>query len=413
MNSRVKLLLIIAIPVIAVVFAIYSYTRAYIPKYRWDTNYSYKSDQPYGMKLLYDILSTSRSEKDFLLIKKDPGQFLEGKDSTSLYFVAGYNYIISEDNVNKLASFVARGNTAFISNIETEHSIFDLLTDSEHPTLFLEDIEDSLVRVSFNRERPDSTFSFHFQFGKVKALYKWWGIDSVPFNDSLAQYGFQQVTTLNNGHIDCFRATYGKGTFIFHFNPILFTNYYISNETGLRYVNSLLSGYPADKIYWDEYSKVYMPASGGHGSQTPLRFILSERSLRWAWYVMWFFIFLYLFINAKRTQGRIPLILENKNTTTEYLNSLATLHYQAKSFVFIANEMMRQFHTFVKHKYNISPTVDKKEFAQKLVLKSEVSEKIINDIFKHYRQILYNQDPDKQSIIELYKATEYFYKNSK
>lgn len=414
MNKRTQLILIIAIPVLLLVFGIYYFRTVYIPKFRWDENYDYKNDQPYGLKLLYDILSDSRIDEQFVRITKDPGAILAGKDTASLYFFAGFQYLINDDNANKLANFVARGNTAFISNVQAEHMLFDKLTNSEHPMLFLTYFKDSMVNVTFNHQYSDSVFRFHYQVEKSKRVYDWMGIIRQTFDDSLSLYNFQRVTAIDSGLVDCFRVRYGKGTFIFHFNPILLTNYNLSKENGLQYVNALLSGYSANKIYWDEYSKVYRPSMSGQTStDTPFRFILSERSLRWAWLLLCFLVLLYLIVNAKRRQALIPLIPENKNTTIEYLKSLASLHYEARSMAFIADEIMRQFYTFVKHKYGIAPKTDKDEFAALLAVQSGFTRNDISDIFKYHREIRYNQEPEKQTLIELYNATEYFYKNSK
>ncbi len=261
MDNRLQLILVILIPVLLIVLGILYLKNEYIPKYRWDQNYSYKSDQPYGLKLMYEILSGARTKDNFVRISKDPGTFLNGKDSTSLYFFVGYQYIISEENAKKLTNFVARGNTVFISNIETEHTLFDFLTDSEHPTLYLHRLEDSVVHVAFNSQFPDSAFRFHFQAGKDKAIYSWLALDSVTITDSLSYYGFEKVTSFSNGYVDCFRVRHGKGTFIFQFNPLFFTNYHMANEDGLRFANAMLSEYKADRIYWDEYSKVSVSSS--------------------------------------------------------------------------------------------------------------------------------------------------------
>lgn len=415
MNKSTQLILIIAIPLLLLAFGIYYFRTAYIPKFRWDENYDYKNDQPYGLKLLYDVLSQSRTADQFVRINKDPASILAGKDTASLYFFAGYQYLISEENANKLADFVARGNTAFISNIQAEHMLFDKLTDSEHPMLFLTYYKDSMVNVAFNLQHSDSVFRFHYQVNKSKRIYVWMGIDSRTFDDSLSYYNFQRVSAIDSGLVDCFRVTHGKGTFIFHFNPILLTNYNLANENGLRYVNALLSGYNASKIYWDDYSKVYMPSNSGQqtNTDTPFRFILSERSLRWAWLLLCFLVLLYVIVNAKRRQARIPLIPENNNTTIEYLNSLASLHFEANSLAYIADEIIRQFYSFVKHKYGIAPKTDKEEFADLLAVRSGIIRDDVSNIFKYHREIKYNQQPEKQSLIDLYKATEYFYKNSK
>lgn len=219
---------------------------------------------------------------------------------------------------------------------------------------------------------------------------------------------------IQNYYVDCFRIKYGKGWFIFHFNPILLSNYTLTGKQGLSYINSLFSEYNKNRIYWDEFSKTalyndYMnPAN-----ESPLRFILSERSLRWSWYFICILVLVFVIMNAKRKQAYIPLLPSNRNTTIDYINSISTLYYQNDSLVFLADEILKQFLIFVKHKYNIPLNLEKSQIAKLLAPKSGIQEEIINKLFKHHMGVKYSPMKETKDLIEFYKLTEYFYTNCK
>ena len=411
MNKPTKIGLIIGAAVLLLFLAMYFIFRGYAPKYRWDENYSYKNEQPYGLKLMYDILSGSRTEKDFKVINGPPRNYFKKSDTASLYIFIGAQYISDSASSAALMKFVKRGNNVFISGINMTHGLFDYLTFSQHPMLYTSAYNDSIVKVSFPNRTKDSVFSFDYKLVDKKAIRGWIGFDTAVLRDTLSLYGFERVSYINNQFVDCFRVKWGKGWFIFHFNPILFTNYNLSQQKGLDYVNVLLSEYGKPKIYWDEFSKTQLGnGSGGH-HESPLRFILSERSLRWAWYLICIFILLFVIFNAKRKQAYIPLMPLNKNTTVEYITAIATLHYQNKSLEFLADEMMKQFKAFVKHKYGISPHLEKDEMVKQLAPLSGIPKETLDNLFKRYLDFKYL--PEVKYLIEFYELTEYFYQKCK
>lgn len=274
----------------------------------------------------------------------------------------------------------------------------------------MESYSDSLVKTTVTHEQKDTSLKFDYKYGDKLIEYGWLGIDSVTFADSLSDYQLQRVSYLNGGLVECFRVKCGKGWFIFQFNPVLFTNYNLSKKQGLSYANAVMSGYPKRKIYWDEYSKMFR--MGKIDSQeSPLRFILSERSLRWAWYLLCFFVLIFIIFNAKRKQAVIPLLPDNKNTTVEYIRAIATLHYQNNSLDYLAEERLKQFLSFVKHRYGISPNLDKQEIVRLLAPRSGISEDILKELFKCYLDIRYI--PEVKDMLEFYRLTEYFYQNCK
>jgi len=398
--------------VIILAGVIYYLTKDYIPKYHWIETYDYESDQPYDLKLTYDLLAGSRAKNDFILINRPPLDFLNKPDTSVLYMFIGLEFYTDSVTSNAFIDFVKRGNNVFISSIESSHSLFQILTKEKYSWLTYDTFRDSVVKIKFHQNTPDSIFKFDYKLGKKLELHKWYGFEKSFFADSLSSYGFEQISSIEYGMTDCFRVKYGKGWFIFHFNPILFTNYNMRQEEGLRYTNQLLSSYNKQKIYWDAFSK--SPVTKNNAAhESPLRFILSQRSLKWSWYLLCIFILIFVVFNAKRKQAYIPLLPSNRNTTVEYITSIATLHYQHNSIVFLADEILKQLLSFSKHKYGISPNLERKELIKVLAKKSGIPEESIKTLFKRHSEVKYSPIFEIKDILEFYKITEYFYQNCK
>lgn len=413
MSRKNKITVLVTCVICIISIVLYWYIKTYSPKYKWNENYINTSEQPYGLKLCYELLSQSSGNKKFITINKNFKEVLAKEDSSALYFFAGDKFICDSVNSLALLDFVHRGNNAFISNIHAEHHLYSFLTDGKYPCLYYNTWHDKYIDIKFDSV-PENTFIFNHKTGMNLTKYQWVGYDSVFVADTLSLFGFQKVSSFIYGYVDCFRIKYGKGWFIIHHNPILFSNYYLSQVVGLKYINHLLTPYKKSKILWDEFSKTSDYGSNGNQKfKTPLRFILSEKSLRWTWYLIIIFVLLFVIFNSKRKQAYIPLLPENKNMTTEFINSVAILHYQNKSADYLADEVLKQFLTFVKNKYDISPNLKKNEIAKLLAPLSGISEEKLNELFKYYMGVKYSQSIENKDLIEFYRLTEYFYQNCK
>ncbi len=413
MKNSSKKILITLLTIALVGLVIFYYGKQYIPKYHWDENYLNTNDQPYGLKFLFDLFANSRPKSNFVVINKEL-KYLNFKDTSALYIFIGGKYYIDKLSSYLLIDFVRRGNNAFISSRASTHNIFTILTQGKKPTIYFKYYLDSLVQINFNNLLDTENYEFDYKFLKKKAIYRWIGFDSLYFADTLSVLGFEKISSFRHYYVDCFRIKCGKGWFIFHFNPILLSNYNLTGKDGYKYFNSLFSQYNKKTIFWDEYSKLSMDNRGfGNVYETPLRFILSERSLKWAWYLICIFVLLFILINAKRRQAFIPILRDNRNTTIEYLNSISVLYYQNNSLEFLADQIFKQLSIFIKHKYEIIVDQRNQEIAKLLALKSGIPMEKVTELFTYYSYVKYSYDRENKELIKFYQLTEYFYKNCK
>ena len=414
MNRSSKIILIIIIILFITGLFLYFYLRSYMPKYRWVENYNYQNEQPYGLKLIYDILSKSRNKNEFVMIDRPPTNLLDLNDTSSLYLFIGADFTINPEESNILANYVKKGNTIFISSINSTHQFYSIFSDKSYQTLYAAYSLDSIVNIRTGDSIQQLNFKFNYRYGKKLHTRYWFGMDSIMINDTLSLYGFEQVSSIDYELIDCYRVKYGKGWFVFHHNPILFTNYYLREEQGLRYANTILSQYQCDKIYWDEYSKVPLRRElSSDSNKSALQFILSERSLRWSWYLLCIFTLVFVVFNSKRRQVHIPLLPDNENTTVEYIQSIATLHFKKNAMAYMADEMLKQFQTFVKQKYGITYHIKDKEVPDLLSDKTGIPPRELKKLFENYIHVKYAINPGNNELIEFYKSLEFFYQNCK
>lgn len=172
---------------------VYYYTKEYSPKYRWNEDYTCTNDQPYGLKFLYDVLSKSRPKSDFVILNKAPKFSLNGNDSSALYIFIGSNFYCDSLSSERLVDFVHRGNAAYISSSVSTHYIFSLITHGKKRFVHYKNYIDSIIDLTFSNARYDSSYKFEYKQFKKIVRYRWAGIDSLYFADSLSIYGFERI----------------------------------------------------------------------------------------------------------------------------------------------------------------------------------------------------------------------------
>ncbi len=432
--------IIITVSVLGVVgllsFLYAKYIAPYQPKYDWSTSYYNNSDEPYGTEILYKSLEKSKPEGKFATIKRSFKQF-DWKGNNNCYVFIGNSYHINDADADSLINFVEKGNCAFISIDLYSYVLFDRLFpedfDDEYQSTYLTTYDDTTIYrreqlfKSINNKNIFVQFANEFKQGKkYKFHYKYikkfeafdWSYFNKPILDSVFKY--EPVSYLEGKHIDCIKIKRGKGYFYLHANPMFFTNYHMITQNGFDYSNRLFSFVGERKIYWDEINKTYKynHKNDGYkgsynGEDSPFRYLLSQQSFRWAWYLMLSLVLLFVLFGSKRKQKPIPLIETNKNSSLEYTKAVAAMYYQSGSHKYIVEEMWHLFTVFVKIKYSIDLKTNEQKQLEILATGSKTELAILKQITQLKDYIIEDNGKDKKALQQLEELLTDFYKNTK
>lgn len=146
-------------------------------------------------------------------------------------------------------------------------------------------------------------------------------------NQPLDYYYGSNDSILSHKNILAVSLHIGEGEIILVSTPLLFTNYGMLDRDNAAYIFRLLSrlkGYPLVRL--ESYSSIT------DKQQSPLRFMLANRSLQWALYVGMILILFFMFFNAKRKQRAIPIVRKPDNKSLEFTKLIGTLYYQKKNY---------------------------------------------------------------------------------
>ncbi len=365
----------------------------------WSQTYNEKHKIPYGTFVLYNELESLFPKSKIQDIRVTPyeyfDEFYDWEDST--YLTTGtYIYIDNYANIDdvsaqELMDFVSFGNTLFIS------------TD-----YFPQKFKDSL----FFDTNNDYGFSGKANFSLANPLFK---SDSITIEKGLSDIYFSKLdstTTTVLGyqnfdsipHINFVKVNYGQGNIYLHLQPIAFTNYTLLKKNNKKYASAILSYLPDDTIFFDSQNKT----RNGLGT-SPLRYILSQPALKWAWFLALLSLIVFIVFNAKRKQRVVKVIKPVQNTTVAFTKTIGNLYYETKDHNTIVDKKITFFLEHLRRNYVLDTHVLDEKFVKTLALKSghDISalKKLINLIVHLKAKQICNED----DLLRLNKLIEDFY----
>jgi hypothetical protein len=116
---------------------------------------------------------------------------------------------------------------------------------------------------------------------------------------------------------------------------------------------------------------------------------------------------------GKRKQRAIPILLENKNNTIDFINTIGALFLKVGDNQKIAIYKMRYFLNFIKLKYYLVSNNNSEDFIRKIAIKSNVNYSDIFEIFEQYKLIEIRKGLTKSELNEFHNSLIKFYKNCK
>jgi hypothetical protein len=370
----------------------------------WRDSYSASDKIPLGCFVLYNELNTF-TNKPILTSEESVYQYLKTIDSAqtrSMVFINNRIYFDAEES-EALLDFVNKGNTVFLSSSYFYGNVMDTLNiavERQGSNLFKATSAHQFTSPqlkNYNREFKDVIENSHFV--------------SV---DTLNTTILGTVTTPNeNGkdvtHPNLIKVTYGNsnGQFILHTNPFAFTNYHMlkGNED---YAAAVLSFLPKQQIIWDNNYK-----SGRRVITSPLRYILQNAALKWAFYLSMFGLILFVIFRGKRTQRIIPVINKLENATLDFTQTIGELYYQHGDFTNIIEKKIQYFLEFVRTNYYLNTANLGPVFVEKLAIKSGNSKEDTKVLVEYIIYLKSKNNHTETELIELNKKIEQFTKQRK
>jgi hypothetical protein len=177
---------------------------------------------------------------------------------------------------------------------------------------------------------------------------------------------------------------------------------------GATYASIALSYLKNQKsIIWDQYY-----TQDRAGSESPMRVFLNNIQLRWAFYIAFFTMVIFVLYEMKRRQRIIPVIEPLANTTVEFANVVGQVYYEQRNNSNIAQKKVAYFLEHIRATYNLHTNVFDEEFVTTLSQKSGVDAVLVKKLIQEVVYVRVPSPISDSELISLNQNIEQFYTQS-
>jgi hypothetical protein len=368
----------------------------------WRDSFSAADKIPLGCYVLFNELDTF-SEDDILVSEQSIYEYLKKVDSTNpktLVFINNRIYFDAEES-KALMDFVDKGNSVFISSTYAYGNLLDSINigvQRQYTNLYKKESESKFTSPSLqhnNRVFKDVIENSHFI-----------SVDTLN-TTILGTTTTKDENEADQTHTNFVKVAVGEndGQFILHTNPFAFTNYHLMDDKE-DYAATVLSYLPQQQIIWDNNYK-----SGRKVITSPLRYILQNTALKWAFYISMFGLILFVIFRGKRVQRIIPVINKLDNATVDFTKTIGELYYQHGDFTNIIEKKIQYFLEFVRTNYYLDTNQFSSSFIDKLATKSSNTKETSKALVDYLVFLKSKTNHTEQELIELNKKIEHFTKH--
>lgn len=361
----------------------------------WNVTYSPKDKNPYGGFIIGDLLSEIFAERSIQNVNQTLFELKDTIHGEQNILIITSSFKPDKLDAGVLLSKVDKGAHAFISANRFTGFFADTLTLGTADYFFSKEILGNLDRkdsagLKIINPWLDHEDLFYYQRNNIPYYFN--KFDSAK-TTIIAENDLGLPVTI--------RIRLGKGYLILNSTPLAFTNNYLLYKDNNDFVEANLSFLPQRDVIWTEYYHL-----GRAELTTPLRFILTNISLKWAYYITIASLFLFIIFEAKRKQRKIPIIKPLTNTTLEFVKTLGNLYFQKGNHKDIALKNIIYFKEKIYSTYNVRVLANDAELESFLAHKFGTTEQKVHDLFSYFEKIQSQQTVNSGELLELIKRIE-------
>lgn len=311
-------------------------------RFQWnDYSQSYRSKQPFGCYVMDSVLRASLPQ-GYEVLGSDIDSCFDDKhkrEKHTFLFTNNYDDFFDLFEGDFLELIKEGNNVIFATDYYYSNDSIDQQIGFSLQRIY----RSSLSKEALSDSTSCDTINWHSDDKFAPATYL---INSVFCQDELVLSGpFRTLATLNefgtsyyNDVYDVYNESttitvagirnYGKGKVIVVCMPLIFTNYGILNDDIRPFALRVLS--ECGDLPVVRYDQTLMSHDAGDNmdSESPLRYLLSNRPLRWAFYLALATLVAFVLFSARRRQRVIPVIHSPVNHMMDFVKRIGGIYYQ-------------------------------------------------------------------------------------
>jgi len=376
----------------------------------WTRTFNHERSTPYGAKLWFDLLQNQYGAQNFKVVYKSiyelENETYHQEEVNQDWFIMAKNFAPDTEDIDALLSAVNKGARVVVAaenfGYEMEDTLGFGVSNALEPSLeFTYKINDSTnadtVYIAFlNKDLPQNPVFLH-RFNIRRHF------------DDFDSSAFSVVAINHKGNACMLSYPIGRGQLILTTLPAAYTNLYMRKPSGLTYgMNTLAYLKGNQPMVFNGYYLL-----GRREQQTPLRYILSQAPLQWAYFLTIVLIFLLLVFGSRRRERPVPIVKPPPNYTMEFVGTVGNLYFEKGDHKDLLNKKITYWLEYVRHRYNMPTTQLNDAFIKRLAGKSGIDTGTLNRLVGKVRQALTSTNISAEALLELNNLIDNFYKIAK
>ncbi len=393
MKKEIKYLLLLGVAAL-----IYLVFQLFTPRqFDWSVTFNEQDKNPFGgyvlRQLIDDIFPGQQVAHSYSTIY----ELYDSLDKPVNFLSLSISFDADQQDVDALLDNVYNGGHAFISSEWLYGPLGDTLS------LVISDYYwERNFHVAVNKE-DTSTLVFTNPSLQSTSTYRYPRNGIRYYIQKFDSVNARVIATNELGLPVTVSIPWGKGQVIVNSTPMAFTNAYILAGENPDFTALSLSVLPKNDLIWSEYYHL-----GRAEVQSPLRFVLTTESLRWAYYLTIGSILLFMFFEAKRKQRIIPVIKPLANTSVEFVSTIGNLYFQNGDHKDLAEKRIAYFLEHIRTKYWLNTQKLDEEFMSALSRRSGISPETVRGTFSLVREVQSRDSITAEELKALNQALEKF-----
>jgi hypothetical protein len=387
-------LYIITVASLLVIYVVAQYNR---PKaIDWSETFSSTDKIPFGTYIIRNRITDIFPNAKVATFREPVYNVLNDHDiKHGTYLIITNAIDINEYDYDKLIKFIKNGNDVFIS-----------------ASYFGEQMWKNL-KVGARAEFADTAYSSNIKFlNKYLDTIKYYGVEKGMSDGYFSSIDTSKAVVLGKNvfnHINFVKYAMGKGTLYLNANPLMFTNYSLFHKKGGEYASTALSFVKNDSnIMWDQYYSL-----GREDDGSTMRVFLRNPAMRWAFYIAFFSLVLFVLYEIKRRQRIIPVIKPLANETLVFVNVVGQVYYEQRDNKDISNKKTAYFLEHLRTTYYLKTNVLDDDFRNNLAQKTGIEYTLATDLVNHINHLNAQPHVTNHELIVLNQLIENFYTQSR
>lgn len=361
----------------------------------WNPSYTATDKIALGSYVFYENWKEATDSLEKVNIP--PYEYLNGKPENGTYFFLNDFVGFDDDELDDLLKWVSKGNRIFVASNGFSENLLDTLKIDVSNYYSSEGFTS---RPRLNLSNPDL---------KLK--------EPKLFDQDISGVYFSKLDTLNQivlgtasfgekkkeQKVNFIKSDFGEGEIYLHTTPQAFSNYFLLKNENFEYSQALLAYFTESNILWDAYYK-----SGKTFFNSPLYMLMSDRSLKWAYYFVIIAAILFILFEGKRRQRPVPVVEPLRNKSYEYTETISQLFLERGRYYELGMKKVNLFLEYIRNKYRVDTAKINEDFYRNLSAKSGNSYDDTKTLFERIFIFQQNAENDKDEFHKLSQSINNF-----